>query len=44
MASARTCRPQLWYDDTKNKIVANNGSVQAIPEILADVKAIYKTV
>ena len=28
----------------KNRIIANNGSVQAIPEIPADVKAIYKTV
>jgi ribonucleoside-diphosphate reductase subunit M1 len=28
----------------KNRIIANNGSIQAIPEIPADVKAIYKTV
>jgi ribonucleoside-diphosphate reductase subunit M1 len=28
----------------KNRIIANNGSVQAIPEIPTDVKAIYKTV
>src|SRR5258707_10872701 len=28
----------------KNRIIANNGSVQAIPNIPADVKAIYKTV
>ena len=35
---------KLWNDDTKNKIIANNGSVQAIPDIPADVKAIYKTI
>jgi ribonucleoside-diphosphate reductase subunit M1 len=35
---------KLWNDDMKNKIIANNGSIQAIPEIPADVKAIYKTV
>lgn len=35
---------KLWNDDMKNRIIANNGSVQAIPEIPADVKAIYKTV
>ncbi|KAI9430551.1 ribonucleotide reductase [Lactarius indigo] len=34
----------LWNDDMKNRIIANNGSVQAIPEVPADVKAIYKTV
>jgi ribonucleoside-diphosphate reductase subunit M1 len=28
----------------KNRIIANNGSIQAIPEVPADVKAIYKTV
>ena len=35
---------KLWNDDTKNKIIANNGSVQAISDIPADVKAIYKTI
>ncbi|KAI0258190.1 ribonucleotide reductase [Gloeopeniophorella convolvens] len=35
---------KLWDDNMKNRIIANNGSVQAIPEIPADVKAIYKTV
>ncbi|KAH9016895.1 ribonucleotide reductase [Lactarius pseudohatsudake] len=34
----------LWNDDMKNRIIANNGSIQAIPEIPTDVKAIYKTV
>jgi ribonucleoside-diphosphate reductase subunit M1 len=28
----------------KNRIIANNGSIQAIPEIPTDIKAIYKTV
>ena len=28
----------------KNRIIAHNGSVQSIPEIPSDVKAIYKTV
>ncbi len=35
---------KLWNDDMKNKIIANNGSIQAIPEIPTEVKAIYKTV
>ncbi|KAI9509479.1 ribonucleotide reductase [Russula earlei] len=35
---------KLWNDDMKNRIIANNGSIQAISEIPADVKAIYKTV
>jgi len=34
----------LWNDDMKNRIIANNGSIQAIPEIPTDIKAIYKTV
>jgi len=34
----------LWNDDTKNKIVFYNGSVQAIDEIPRHVKDIYKTV
>jgi ribonucleoside-diphosphate reductase subunit M1 len=28
----------------KNRIIANNGSIQAIPEVPTDIKAIYKTV
>ena len=35
---------ELWNDDMNNRIIANNGSIQAIPEIPTDVKAIYKTV
>lgn len=35
---------KLWNDDMKNRIIANNGSIQAIPEIPTDIKAIYKTV
>ena len=34
----------LWTHDIKNKIIANNGSVQGIFEIPADIKALYKTV
>ncbi|KAF8157859.1 ribonucleotide reductase alpha subunit [Crassisporium funariophilum] len=34
----------LWDDNMKNMIIAHNGSVQNIPTIPADVKAIYKTV
>ncbi|KAF8507640.1 ribonucleotide reductase alpha subunit [Hysterangium stoloniferum] len=34
----------LWNDDMKNRIIAHNGSIQNIPEIPDDVKAIYKTV
>ncbi|VDC00418.1 unnamed protein product [Peniophora sp. CBMAI 1063] len=35
---------KLWNDEMKNKIIAHNGSVQSIPEIPREVKAIYKTV
>lgn len=35
---------KLWDDAMKNKIIAHNGSIQAIPEIPDEVKAIYKTV
>jgi ribonucleoside-diphosphate reductase subunit M1 len=35
---------KLWNDDMKNKIIAHNGSVQNLPDIPRDVKAIYKTV
>lgn len=34
----------LWDDNMKNTIIAHNGSVQNIPNIPDDVKAIYKTV
>lgn len=34
----------LWDDHMKNMIIAHGGSVQNIPNIPADVKAIYKTV
>jgi ribonucleoside-diphosphate reductase alpha chain len=33
-----------WDTDLKNKIISNGGSVQGIPEIPADLQAIYKTV
>ncbi len=34
----------LWNDNLKNKIIAANGSVQGIPEIPENIKALYKTV
>jgi len=34
----------LWTNDMKNKIIANNGSVQNIHEIPEDLKELYKTV
>ncbi|KAJ2913368.1 hypothetical protein MD484_g7041, partial [Candolleomyces efflorescens] len=34
----------LWDDNMKNLIIAHNGSIQNIPNIPADTKAIYKTV
>ena len=34
----------LWNNSMKNKIIANNGSVQNIEEIPADIKELYKTV
>ena len=34
----------LWDDNMKNMIIAHNGSVQNIPNIPDNVKAIYKTV
>ncbi len=33
----------LWDDEMKNKLVAHNGSVQNIPEIPDNLKAIYRT-
>lgn len=34
----------LWSDNMKNRIIADGGSVQNIPNIPADIKALYKTV
>jgi ribonucleoside-diphosphate reductase alpha chain len=34
----------IWNNDLKNKVVANNGSIQNIPEIPAHIKELYKTV
>ena len=34
----------LWDDDMKNLIIAAGGSIQNIPTIPAELKAIYKTV
>lgn len=34
----------LWNDTMKNRIIADNGSIQNIPNIPADIKALYKTV
>ena len=34
----------LWNDDMKNKIIFHNGSIQAIDEVPAHLKEIYKTV
>ena len=34
----------LWSDNMKNRIIAEGGSVQNIPSIPAEVKALYKTV
>lgn len=34
----------LWNNDIKNRIISANGSVQDIPEIPEDIKALYKTV
>lgn len=33
----------LWDGEMKNKLIANNGSVQNIPEIPDNIKAIYQT-
>ena len=33
----------LWNEDMKQKIVAMNGSIQEIPEIPENIKALYKT-
>ncbi|KAI0601713.1 ribonucleotide reductase [Biscogniauxia sp. FL1348] len=34
----------LWSDNMKNRIIAEGGSVQNIPNIPAEIKALYKTV
>lgn len=34
----------IWSDSLKNKIIIANGSIQNIPEIPANIKALYKTV
>jgi ribonucleoside-diphosphate reductase alpha chain len=34
----------LWGDDMKTELIRHNGSVQDIPEIPEDLKALYKTV
>lgn len=34
----------IWNDSLKNKIIVANGSIQNIPEIPANIKALYKTV
>ena len=34
----------LWTNDMRNLIVANNGSVQGIPGVPADIAALYKTI
>ena len=34
----------LWSDNMKNRIIADGGSVQNIPNIPGDIKALYKTV
>ena len=35
---------KLWDDQMRNLIIAHNGSIQNVPNIPGDVKAIYKTV
>jgi ribonucleoside-diphosphate reductase subunit M1 len=34
----------LWSDNMKNRIIADGGSIQNIPNIPTDIKALYKTV
>lgn len=34
----------LWNDAMKNNIIANNGSIQSLPNIPDEIKALYKTV
>ncbi|KAI1629447.1 ribonucleoside-diphosphate reductase large chain [Exophiala viscosa] len=34
----------LWSDNMKNRIIADGGSIQNVPNIPAEIKALYKTV
>ncbi|GEQ66662.1 hypothetical protein JCM33374_g325 [Metschnikowia sp. JCM 33374] len=34
----------IWNDSMKNSIIANNGSIQGLPNIPDEIKALYKTV
>jgi ribonucleoside-diphosphate reductase subunit M1 len=34
----------IWTDSVRNRIIAENGSVQNVPEIPKEVRDIYKTV
>ena len=34
----------MWTSDVRTAIIANNGSIQAIPEIPAEIRELYKTV
>lgn len=34
----------IWNDDMKNSIISNNGSIQSLPNIPDELKALYKTV
>jgi len=34
----------IWNEELKNEIIANKGSVQALDEVPAQLKALYKTV
>jgi ribonucleoside-diphosphate reductase subunit M1 len=34
----------IWNDTIKNRIIADNGSIQGIPQIPDEIKALYKTV
>jgi ribonucleoside-diphosphate reductase subunit M1 len=34
----------LWDDEMKNRIIAHQGSIQNIPNIPTEMKAVYKTV
>ena len=34
----------LWTEEVRNRIIADNGSVQNVPEIPAEIREVYKTV
>lgn len=38
------CEMGLWTTEIRNQIMAHRGSIQSVPEIPADLKALYKTV